>query len=430
MADVYCFICGANAEVADALEADLHELAVEGRRVSPHPAALANFLFSHDDIRFQTDLALVGPFNEDGGELWDPSSDDWDALRRLPASSARILRRISPGRRHEFAEVRHEPSGRQYWITGNSHIFGHAGCFDVLRDVLRLRLGVGDDAWVSAFWATVRKANFGNTAANGIDSVDYGREVERTKHIHVVPLANILVSHGGVPETLVSALESDVPHDEAHRDYWLGSGQMWIFVRPSEFPVQQAQASTFELGHFPPAQTLRRAHASPLESLPVELLCETAKYLPSAADVASLFAVSRSLRSKIAPSANVLARHFLPDCWIPESLDPGPSTFPWLRYARECRMNSTSMRNRRRIFDVCEQIARLVTQLTIEDVNGTAVYDKPQFNVALLDLLLFPQPTPIPMLEAAMETDRDDEEPVAGPSEHLFSSAHTACAVV
>lgn len=135
-----------------------------------------------------------------------------------------MLRDVVPGARHAYAEVRHAPSARQYWVTGNSHIFGHAACFAILARAT----GTGPQR----FWAAVRRANFAYPAANGICGVEYGAEVDATQGHGVLPLANF--GPPPLPAHIVRALDSSREDEHAVKDFWLGRGAMWVFVRPDE----------------------------------------------------------------------------------------------------------------------------------------------------------------------------------------------------
>lgn len=167
------------------------------------------------------------------------------------------------------------------------------------------------------------------------------------------------------------------------------------------------------------------------ESLPVELLCTVARDLGAVPDLLSLLAVSKTMRHKLLRSVDVLVRHLTPHYLLPpfadeyfdieedeededssmrtrsstpesrcasvlfsdedgasstattplESVGPSPlHHFPWLCYARECALNvrvRASMRNRRRIFWICSQIAALAHELTDADMDGRAAYPDP-----------------------------------------------------
>lgn len=432
MADVYCFICGANAEVADQLETDLADVAYTcGARLSA--AARRAFLFGPADRTFQTALGLCAPLDLYGDELYDPSAPDARALRSLPAASARLLRGVAPGARHAYAEVRHLRSGRQYWLTAHSHIFAHAACFQLLSATMG-----GPPGWVPRFWACVRKANFAHPAANGICGVDYGAAVDATQGPGaVVPLGNL--GSPPLPPYIRTALAAPRPDPEVVRDFWLGQGAMWVFVRPDVFPIREALESSFALTSYKP-QSFTCTGLSRLEDLPVELLSSISCLLGSLSNAMALLCVSKTLRYKLLGSADILARHLLPSAWLPPfvqpyidiedmRLGPGeevilagdmeldddvpepPSTpdsepvswcfspqgstitdtpattptsscgsgarcFPWLAYARACA-GSASMRNRARILWICTQIARLANELTLDDMEGTAEYPLP-----------------------------------------------------
>ncbi|KZV90174.1 hypothetical protein EXIGLDRAFT_771100 [Exidia glandulosa HHB12029] len=398
MSDVYCFLCGANAEVAEQLEIDLAAaLDLPRSRV---PKA---FLFSPEDELFQTSLALCAPHDD----LLSPSAPT-STLAQLPASSSTIhlLRACVPGPRHAYAEIRHAPTDRAYWITSNSHIFGHEGCFRILQNVLRR------DDWVERFWAVVRKANLAHPAANGISGVDYGEEVDRTQgRTAVLPLGNF-----DGPDEVRAVVEAG---DEAVDEYWVGRGAMWVFSRPDAFPVQEALENTFAPIHLPPRPSRHSRMLSKFEALPVELLCAVAREMDTLPELLDLLRVSKTIRHKLVSSLDLLVRHlirphFLPpfalhiggfdssdsvslvedmlwsrsssrsttpdsvlDVRRPFDVDTPATTptdsvrppFPWLRYARECA-RSASMRNRQRIIWICEQIADMVDELTEADIHG------------------------------------------------------------
>ncbi|KZV90056.1 hypothetical protein EXIGLDRAFT_695041 [Exidia glandulosa HHB12029] len=231
MADCYCFLCGGNAEVSQALDNDLkHAFSVMSEKLVD-PAVMAKLRFEPHDVAFQHDLCLIGLFDEQYDVLIDGLVFDTDAIEAIDVHTVRVLDNVVPGDLHRFATVRHQPTGREYVINGTVFPFVHAGCWHILQDVLEAR---GYEYPERIFWGVVREMNLYSPAITAIENVDYGLEIENTHGGEVVrPLANLLHAYRyALPKQLVSGLEAGEISDEMLYQYWLGCGAMWVNVSP------------------------------------------------------------------------------------------------------------------------------------------------------------------------------------------------------
>ncbi|KZV79970.1 hypothetical protein EXIGLDRAFT_781588 [Exidia glandulosa HHB12029] len=113
-----------------------------------------------------------------------------------------------------------------------------------------------------------------------------------------------------------------------------------------------------------------------MELLPVELLVMVAEELDCLLDVTLLLLVSKTLRHKLVVRMDALVKELAEQWMVPPvddlaaleraAKDQGRG-FPWVKYAHTCAFKSPSMRNRRRIFGICEQIARIAERDDLDD---------------------------------------------------------------
>ncbi|KAH7098100.1 hypothetical protein BKA62DRAFT_773704 [Auriculariales sp. MPI-PUGE-AT-0066] len=227
-----------------------------------------------------------------------------------------------------------------------------------------------------------------------------------------------------LPLPVIRSLHSGTIDLECHAQYWLDPGGLWVFMRPDDFPLSAAlTSSTFELAFLPPDFKQSTVGQSQLEHLPIRTLSNILARLEWLS-VAQLLGASKTLRSRLIPhidkiiwqTAPLWARpppqicassiphfpyrsspsseswdtsYFFPDPDLshsqpsstelfPMNAKPPPigsfydnawfslfvtsPGFPWLRYAHEVAL-SASMRNRRRIMLICEQIRQMAATL-------------------------------------------------------------------
>ncbi|KZV90171.1 hypothetical protein EXIGLDRAFT_750792 [Exidia glandulosa HHB12029] len=382
MADCYCFLCGGNAEVSQILDIDLARMFSAASEKLPDPAVMAKLRFGAHDKLFQRDLCLIGPFDDSNNVLFDPLQIDPDAIYSIDARTVRVLDDVSPGEEHDYATVKHRPTGRDYAISGNTYPFVHKGCLRILHDALAAE---GYEYPERAFWAVVRHMNIDSHAITGIEGVNYGREIEMTHDDEVVrPLANFLEAYqckDTLPKQLVQELEAGQLSQALVYQYWLGVGAMWVHVSPHWFPYQQTFANPFALCLLPPQSA---AH-SRLEQLPVELLVMISEELDCFSDIALLLLVSKTVRHMLIPHMDAIVKELAPQWMIPPSNELAVIEraahaqgrgFPWLKYAHTCRFISPSMRNRWRIFGICDQIAGFAQDLSDEELGQTPDSDR------------------------------------------------------
>ncbi|EJD44244.1 hypothetical protein AURDEDRAFT_125282 [Auricularia subglabra TFB-10046 SS5] len=330
MADVYCFLCGANARVAATLEADIASAFNDAFPGAPPPPKTSPFHFHPEDVKWQEDLVLLGPLNEYGDELIDTLESTPEAVSAIDVNSVRLTYPIAPGDNHSYATVVHRHSLREYAITGNVFPFVHAGCFRIWAIVLEQ--SPRDLVYPErVLWAVVRQQNFDEPAVSGICGIQYGREIDRTQMEgdFVAPLANI------------------------------------------QFPLREAYSYNFSMAPLPPATP----GTSSLERVPVEILTMIVEEFAQFSDLTSLLLVSRSVRHICLASMDTLVRALAPEWITPSSQQlkmlevSGNPRFPWLKYVHYCRTLSPSMRNRWRIFGICQQVLDIAETMTDEELG-------------------------------------------------------------
>ncbi|KZV88877.1 hypothetical protein EXIGLDRAFT_162638 [Exidia glandulosa HHB12029] len=361
--DSYCFICAGQAQAAEYLRSQLEEYAGVPK---PNPV----FLFDAADEAFQTDLVSIGPYDTKSDEpLIDPdkipgNKREMRRLKGVETGTIRKIRDLCPGDNHWVGglERRVKVRGRagSFVISATVYPFGHALCFELLRLWCpRLMAPVG------VFWKTVCAAN-GLEYTTMINGVDYG-------YISGSMEQYVLMLHGydqNLPPELVEDLGKEDVEPEINknvlRDWWFGKGGMYCWVRPDNFPVAEARATPFVLASFTERHnaTPVPAPAVSLTTLPLDVLLELTPYL-SLHDALALLCLCRTLRSELLPVADTLVKRTIPEWMRPAdagaTLTGAEEPFPWLSYARECA-RSTSIRNRKRIWDVCQQIEALAVQ--------------------------------------------------------------------
>ncbi|EJD43131.1 hypothetical protein AURDEDRAFT_167809 [Auricularia subglabra TFB-10046 SS5] len=397
MADVYCFLCGANARVAATLEADIESAFNDACPGAPPPPKSSPFHFPPEDVHWQEDLVLLGPLDEYGHELVDTPESTPEAVSAIDVKSVRATYPIVPGDNHAYATVVHRHSLREYNITGNVFPFVHAGCFRIW--VIVLEQSPRDLLYPErVLWAVVRQQNLEDPAVSGICGVQYGLEIDRTQMAgdFVAPLANIQYAFrgeapGGLPPVILCCLARNAYPPNVVSGWWRGAGAMWIFSRPDRhvvvsrysilpgrlssvfgrFPLIEAYRYKFVMAPLPPATP----GSSVLERVPVEILTMIVEEFEQFTDLTSLLLVSRSVRHKCLTLMDTLVRALAPE-WIMPSLQQlkmlevaGYPRFPWLKYVHYCRTRSPSMRNRWRIFGICQQVLNVAEQMTDEELG-------------------------------------------------------------
>ncbi|EJD38467.1 hypothetical protein AURDEDRAFT_128901 [Auricularia subglabra TFB-10046 SS5] len=382
MADVYCFICGTNALVALRLVTAIEVAYAHSRPDAPLPPPDTPFHFAPDDVRWQEDLCLVGPLGDSANELFSPYDAAPAAVQAIDAATVRALRPMVPGEHHIYATVTHRESKRDYPVNGNVYPFFHEGCMRIFATVLhRSRADFVHPE--RALWAIVRRQNLYSPNVSGIDGVEYGLEIDLTQagYEWTNPLANVqdwMAWQGNqentLPPAVVRCLERGHYPPSVIHDWWCGCAAMFIFARPDRYPIFEAFSHTFALTSLPPSA----AATSQLERLPTELLATIVECFSTLAGLGTFLVVSKTIRQRCLAFLNTSIRALAPDWMAPpprvlKALNIARSPpFPWLQYAHYCTTVSTSMRNRARIFGLCEQLVKLAESLTAEELGQVA----------------------------------------------------------
>ncbi|EJD45317.1 hypothetical protein AURDEDRAFT_165531, partial [Auricularia subglabra TFB-10046 SS5] len=178
LAGIDCLTPGGNALVGSKLAADV-DRAFEATYAYAAPPSNP-FQCAPEDVQWQEDLVLLGPFNAQGGELIDPLAYTLDDASVVDVKTVRLLPGMIPGDAHAFLTLTHRPTSREYTVTGDVYPFCHAGCFAIFAAVLSKSpraLSYPE----RVLWAVIRKRNLGARNASAVAGVHYGAELERTR---------------------------------------------------------------------------------------------------------------------------------------------------------------------------------------------------------------------------------------------------------
>lgn len=363
MAEIYCFICGGDPKVKNVLHHALQAHATAMQAAPPSDQALFPLEFGPDDIAFQTNLCLVGPLHPmNNDQLFDPVNDDPKAIAAIDLRTVRMILNLVPASTDDFGLILDKTTQTPFAVTGNTYPFAHSGCMNILCGRLIARGYTRPDL---AFWAIVRRRNLRSHATTGINDIMYGREIENTHArsiVGTVPLENLRRTAHGVQvldSGVKAATAGHIPQGLLY-EYWMGCGAMWVHATPSSFPFNLAATNPFQLKNHPP----RIEGMSALERLPVELLVIIAQKLSGLTDLATLLSLSKTVRYRVAAHVDPIVRVILPEWMVPPPEYRPKWRFPWLKYAHACMRFSPSMRNRRRIWNICEQIVRFADAMT------------------------------------------------------------------
>lgn len=196
-------------------------------------------------------------------------------------------------------------------------------------------------------------------------------------------------------------LKSVEPTEHDKHLLMMDAGNMWVFVRPDDFPVVHAfalmRASSLPLlacaYPVPPPSatddsTILTYQPPTLEALPLDVLLLITSHL-SLPSMVKLCSASHTLLNVLFPFLDSLARRCMAQSepWYlpphgkertsfheqykiargPDTRDDDIAAFPWFWYARACRC-SPSMRNRKRIWGIAEQLQGVARKMGILEI--------------------------------------------------------------
>jgi len=148
-------------------------------------------------------------------------------------------------------------------------------------------------------------------------------------------------------------------------------GMFWVWMRPDRFPLEATSAGHLFIPSIVDFPSVTQA-VSKIEKLPFEVVSPIASQLPLPS-LLSLLSTSRYLRFKFLgfeSDRNALARTWIaanaPWYQVPNDKSPSEKDVPVIgwTYLRRC-FESGSMRNRRRIWRIAEQVERMADELSI-----------------------------------------------------------------
>lgn len=381
-ADPYCFICGGYARVTNVVLSSF-QISANVNHIPPVDSEpVKQFLFDDADEKFHGDLVSIGPYDRQDEPLIEPifnsgSPAESERLNAVDLRSIRMIEDLVPGSLHDLGSLERREGPGYFTINPATYPFGHALCFRLLA-AFSPRLMQP----VSNFWAIIRVLNGPKTPwPRCVNSVDFG-DIDGSHEQYVWPFhkygmqsdddeADALeYEEDNLPKEIRTALNKETLESADLRDYWLTKGCMYVWVRPDKFPVRAAFEHPLHL-----LQCKARSQACHFAELPVDVLLLIAGHL-SLDDVLSLLALCTTLRAKLAFCVDPIARQHLTSAvpatageherWneMLNQADASSKPFPWLSYARQCRQ-SPSMRNRQRIWNICQQYERHATRLGI-----------------------------------------------------------------
>lgn len=381
--DTYCSICGGYPNAAEYVNA-IFEGSAEVKHIPDvNSKHVQRFLFDDEDQAFDADLVSVGPYDSKDKPLVEalrfPAFQDPEAAQAIcdiDPNSIRMIQDLVLGDVTGFCDLQRREQvydiDREIFPTLSFvYPFGHALCFKLLAAFSpRLMQPVGK------FWATVRAFNDPKHATwpppdNPLDLGDVKGSQQQyvdVFHSYFQGTESSLDmfdpnDNDVLPQVLRAVLNKETLDPADVSDYWLN--HMYVWVRPDKFPIREAFEEPVHLMRCE-ARSLPAAFAA----LPLDVLLDIAEYM-SLRDVLSLLSLCTTLRAKLAGCMDQLARRCL--TWAVPSV-PGEQErwdaslaqvdaslsqpFPWLAYARQCHL-SPSMRNRQRIWGICQQYERL-----------------------------------------------------------------------
>lgn len=343
---VYCLISGCIPGAGIAL------LDVFGYDYDPDPLVIEAIadIVTDDEIAGMDDVTVVGAIDEDGEPTHRGQVTKEDALG-VDDSDLRAIPSCRPGAGFYSGSVDGPADNRiAYPVAHGTNIMVQSCSLLILRLATRNRV-TAKRLWRLAMFQG-RSMRHGQV---GLDKVDYG-EIQGSQKLWPLPLPGM--SH----EAFLSL--AYLRNKRLIRDTIIHRGRYWIWMRPDRFPFEHdSKFST-------PPSVLSAPFASisktKLECLPFELISMIASHTPFPT-LLVLAASSRSLRFQLL--AFEVDRNTLAHTWMQRSAPwfcpvsqhepykPSPIPDSW-QYLARC-FHSGSMRNRKRIWKIAEQIEDL-----------------------------------------------------------------------
>ncbi|KAH7100429.1 hypothetical protein BKA62DRAFT_800512 [Auriculariales sp. MPI-PUGE-AT-0066] len=350
-------------------------------------------------------------------------------LEAIPINSVQTITGCTPHPEFfAYSNLTHKLTNETFHVHSTVYPYAHMSCFGILAGVMRSH-GIPDPARAFWSVARQRNSGNKGYAIDGIHyGAEMDNTLWAiSDHSRVWPLANIQrwvkdtcpdafkahqVGKPWLPNQLIDAIVAPRPEELLRTStnlwwnlYWMKNGKMWLFTRPDRFSMNGA-------AKLPPLSVLKpvvNAGRSPLEGLPLEILLTIAEHAESWRNVVVLVNLSKTLRTAMlsqsdgpnklscGPLDSVMAK-LCPPYWAPptQMIDQFTAsykdqlwkraqsdadlfiavddnvlsgnfhvTFPWFRWAMFASSHSPNMRNRRRIWNICEEI----TYVAIDEVG-------------------------------------------------------------
>ncbi|CAG7849051.1 SubName: Full=Uncharacterized protein {ECO:0000313/EMBL:CCA67100.1} [Serendipita indica DSM 11827] len=326
---------------------------------------------SRNDQRYTEEVAIVGvgPFGEDDQQIFKELLErTWDAaivdkLRRFSPGQTRLIRGLKAGRR--WRTVLRESDGRTFSCAVSLYPLLHERCLGLFQNWTGMT--------PQELWAVERQCNkdyIPTGIRQDISGVDY-YELQ----LDVEWLYMTILDPPPLRDEWMQSLLFKTTLDDGDLYKFLMDSLLWTRLDPEKFPINQRDlGTTAKLANFNSNNVVVYSFLR----LPPELLLLVIEHFNLATffhlqeTCYSLYTLFSSIQDMV---ANLRLRTqcpwFLPygeteqRIWDAEIVESGwRECFPWMCYYRECETKSASMRNRRRMWAIVQQIQALSTELS------------------------------------------------------------------
>ncbi|KZP19936.1 hypothetical protein FIBSPDRAFT_743008 [Athelia psychrophila] len=396
---VYCGISGCSPEMHRSLWFYHLLISDGGDEVKTGPIVRAALLSLIDDRekRSQDDVTLIGPPDDPD----DPESDMDDTAKPNAAEVSAITdesllmyRCIVDGGEWDFGFVDPESWDGYYVVSGGPIVMVQTSALSILLHATFGRMSA------CRFWRLMmvairtNRSLYASTSNDIIPGIDYGALMRENHAWEQDPSGTICMS-----EEEVANLES-LGDEEQVRQAILNQGHFWVWLSPDRFPLQSnSRIDSCPILVDAASSSLTSAHKlSLIEHIPQKLLLLISSHLPLPTFL-SFASVSRRLRYKLLGTdldRDAFARGWITNnapWYLPLPLHPSLKgawklsdyreqededfTLPnsdiadW-NYLRRC-LSDGSMRNRKRIWNVAEQLEKKAEELPLSG-NGSPMF--------------------------------------------------------
>lgn len=391
---VFCLLSGCTPESAQALANVFILLEIEGG-CRPLVVDAIKAILSDDERKGQEEMTVIGAIGENGKLTSHIDGLTRDIALKIPDSNLRVIPRCGMGSHWYYGFIAppdpsppSSTSTTSYLVSYGTNIVVQSASLPILSLATNGRM-TPYRLWRLAMWQGFSEGKDRDL----LDGIDYGDVIDGIdQYMRPTPGIDDLVGLevlGDVQRIMKTIVQK---------------GKFWIWMRPDRFPIQNPHTTTIHKNKAPihtepPSNHHHQTPQSTFERLPYELISQIIHDLPLPS-LLSTISTSRLLRSnflRLASDRDALARS-----WISKSAPwylPDDASFKFLisrnndadadvdadigvgvddvgvvgvvgaevvgwEYLKRC-IDSGSMRNRRRIWMVAEQLEEMADRLGI-----------------------------------------------------------------